>query len=151
MPPRRPAGGDVPAHAGSGDLLVQLADELVEVERVLSGRLGLVAGLLGVGAHRDPPLLVIDSRVGSQVGFVLELPPLPALHGPQGPGAFGAGRAGMGQGVPAGDEHLVHLAGVEVGAAELDRTDAGSVLDGQVFDHLAGQRRRHPLSARASL
>jgi len=57
----------------------------------------------------------------------------------------------MGQGVPAGDEHLVHLAGVEVGAAELDRTDAGSVLDGQVFDHLAGQRRRHPLSARASL
>jgi hypothetical protein len=25
------------------------------------------------------------------------------------------------------------------------------VLDGQVFDHLAGQRRRHPLSARASL
>jgi hypothetical protein len=25
------------------------------------------------------------------------------------------------------------------------------VLDGQVFDHLAGQRHRHPLSARASL
>ena len=39
---------------------------------------------------------------------------------------------------PQGNEHLVHLAGVEVGAAELDRTDAGSVLDGQVFDHLAG-------------
>jgi hypothetical protein len=41
------------------------------------------------------------------------------------------------EGVPAGDKNLVHLTGVEVGAAELDRADARAVLDGQVLDHLA--------------
>ena len=51
----------------------------------------------------------------------------------------------MGQGVPAGDEHRVDLAGVQVGAAQLDRADAGAVLDGQVLDHLPGQRHGHPL------
>ena len=117
----------------------------IEVERVLPGRLGLVAGLLGFGAHRHPPLLVVGGRVRGQVGFVLEVPAFPALGSAQGPGPLGAGRADMGQGVPARDEHLVHLAGVEVGAAELDRADAGAVLDGQVLDHLPGQRHGHPL------
>ena len=51
----------------------------------------------------------------------------------------------MGQGVPARDEHLLNVAGVEIGAAELDRADARAVLDGQVLDHLPGQRHGHPL------
>jgi hypothetical protein len=41
VPPRGPFRGDVPAHAGPGDLLIELADELIEVGRVLPGRLGL--------------------------------------------------------------------------------------------------------------
>ena len=44
----------------------------------------------------------------------------------------------MGQGVPARDQYRVGLAGVEVGAAQLDGADAGAVLDGQVPDDLAG-------------
>ena len=46
--------------------------------------------------------------------------------------------------MPAGDEHLVVLAGVEVGAAQLHRPDARAVLDGQVPDHFPGQRHGHP-------
>jgi hypothetical protein len=63
-----PVGGDVPAHAGLGDLLVQLADELVEVGRVLPGRLGLVVELLGFGAQGDPVLLVLGGRSGVRSG-----------------------------------------------------------------------------------
>jgi hypothetical protein len=54
----------------------------------------------------------------------------------------------VGQRVPAGDEHGVGLAGVQVGASQLDGADAGAVLDGQILDHLAGQRHRHPLRPR---
>jgi hypothetical protein len=36
--------------------------------------------------------------------------------------------------VAARDEHLVHAAGVDVGAAELDGSDAAAVLGGQVAD-----------------
>ena len=48
--------------------------------------------------------------------------------------------------MPAGDEDLVDLAGVEVAAAQLDRPDAGAVLDGQVADDIAGQRQGEPLA-----
>ena len=106
---------------------------------------GLVAELLGFGAFLDPPLLVLGGRVRGDVGFVLEVPAFPALRRPQRPGPLGAGRADVRQGVPARDEHRVYLAGVQVGAAQLDRADAGAVLDGQVLDHFPGQRHRHPL------
>ena len=52
-----------------------------------------------------------------------------------------------GEGVPARDEHLFHLAGVQVGAAELDGADAAAVLGGQVADDIAGQRHGQPLRA----
>jgi hypothetical protein len=44
---------------------------------------------------------------------------------------FGAGRAGIGEGVAAGDQDLLDLAGVQVGAAELNGPDTAVVLDGQ--------------------
>ena len=79
------------------------------------------------------------------IGLVVEVPAFAALRGPQGLGPFGAGRADRGEGVPAGDEHWFGLAGVQVGAAELDRADAAAVLDGQVADDVAGQRHGQPL------
>jgi hypothetical protein len=44
----------------------------------------------------------------------------------------------MTQGVAARDEDRRGFAGVDVGAAELDRADARAVLDGQVADDFAG-------------
>ena len=85
---------------------------------------------------------------GVMVGFVLEVPAFPALRRPQRLGPLRAGRADAGEGVPARDEHGVFLAGVQVGAAQLDGADAGAVLDGQVLDDLPGQRHGHPLRPR---
>ena len=134
VPPRGLCRGGLPAHTRFGDLLVQLGDELVKVGRVLPGLGGLVAELLRFGALLDPPLLVVGGRVRGDAGFVLEVPAFPALRCAQRPGLFGAAGADVRQGVPAGDEHNIYLAGVEVGAAQLDRADAGAVLDGQVDD-----------------
>jgi hypothetical protein len=50
--------------------------------------------------------------------------------------------------VPAGDEDLLDVAGIDVGATQLDRAQAGTVLGGQVLDHGAGQRHGHPLGPR---
>jgi hypothetical protein len=82
VPPRRAVRGGLPAHARLGDLLVQFADELVKVGRILPGAGGLVAELLGFGALLDPPPLVLRRRVGGDVGFVLEVPAFPALGSP---------------------------------------------------------------------
>jgi len=49
------------------------------------------------------------------------------------------------RGVAARDEDLAHLAGIQVGTAQLHRADARAVLDGQVADDLAGQRHGQPL------
>lgn len=49
--------------------------------------------------------------------------------------------------MPAGHEHLLDGAGVQVGPAQLHRADAGAVLDGQVLDDLTGERHGQPLSA----
>jgi hypothetical protein len=42
--------------------------------------------------------------------------------------------------VPARDEHLLGLAGVQVGASELDGPYAPAVFDGQLADDITGQR-----------
>jgi hypothetical protein len=101
---------------------------------------------LGPVGDCDP--LVFSGRVGVDDGFVVEVPAFAALRGAQDPGPFGARRADRGQGVPARDEDLLDMAGVDVGAAQLDRSQAGAVLGGQVLDHGAGQRQRHPLGPR---
>ena len=148
VPPFRPVRVHLAADARLGDLLIELGDERVIVGGVGSGRRRGVALLLGFGAQHDPPLLVLGGGVGGDVGFVLEVPALPALRGAQRPSPLRTRGAHRGQGVPAGDEHLVHLPGVEVGAAQLHRADARAVLDGQVPDDLAGQRHGHPLRPR---
>ena len=138
-------GQDVAAHAGAGDLLVQLGGQLVQLGRVLPGRVGLVALLLGLGAVADPGALHVVGLVGGDDGLGVQVPALAALGRPQGLGPLGAGRADRGEGVPARDEHLLDLAGLHVGAAELDGPDAAAVLDGQVADDIAGQRHGQPL------
>jgi hypothetical protein len=139
------AGVTLPPDARAGDLGVELGDELVKLRGVPSGRVCLVAHLLGLGAQRDPPALLVSGRVRLNAGFVLEVPAFPALAGAQVLGPLGAGRAGLIEGVPAGDEHRVDLAGGQVPAAQLHRADAPAVLDGHVPEHVPGQRHRHPL------
>jgi hypothetical protein len=80
-----------------------------------------------------------DDRLGVQV------PALAALRSPQGLGPFSAGGADRGEGVAAGDEYLLDVAGVQVGAAELDGPDAAAVLGSEVADDIAGQRHGEPL------
>ena len=90
---------------------------------------------LGPVGDCDP--LVFSGRVGVDDGFVVEVPAFAALRGAQDPGPFGARRADRGQGVPARDEDLLDVAGVDVGAAQLDRPQAGAVLGSQIPDYLA--------------
>ena len=93
-------------------------------------------------------LLLVVRRVWLDDRFTVEVPAFAALRGAQQPGPFGARRAHRGQGVPAGDQHLLDVAGVYVGAAQLDRPQAGAVLGSQILDHSAGKRQRHPLGPR---
>ena len=141
----RPVREHVPAHPGVGDLLVQLADPLLQLSRVEAFVGERVPVGLGLGAVGDQGPLLGGGRVGVDDGLVVEVPAFAALGGPQDPGAFGAGRADRGQGVPAGDEDLLDMAGVDLGAAQLHRPLAGAVLGGQVLDHIPRQRHRHPL------
>jgi hypothetical protein len=108
----------------------------------------LIAVALGFGPQGDPPFLVFGGRVRGDVGFVLEVPALPALGSAQGFGPLRARRADRRQRVPARDKHLIHVAGIEVAAAQLDGADARAVLDGQVAHHVMGQRHREPLCPR---
>ena len=75
------------------------------------------------------------------------MPAFTALCGPECSGSFGAGWAHAGQGVAAGHEDRFGLAGGEIGAAKLEGPDAGAVLDGQVPDHIPGQRHGQLLSS----
>jgi hypothetical protein len=93
---------------------------------------------LHLGAVGDRGPLFRGGRVGFDDGFAVQVPAFAALRGPEQLGSFGAGRADRGQGVPARDQDLLDVAGVEVGAAELDRALAGAVLGGQVLDHGPG-------------
>jgi hypothetical protein len=56
--------------------------------------------------------------------LVFEVSAFPALRRPQIPGPFRAAGAGGGEGGAAGDEDFFDLAGVDVGAAQLDGPDA---------------------------
>jgi len=139
VPPGAATGQDVAAHPGPGDFLVQFGGQFVQLAGVLSCCLGVVVLLLGLGAVLHPhPLLVVGGAGGSD-GLGVEVPALPALRRPQGPGPLGARRADGGEGVPARHKYLFGLAGVQVGAAELDGADAAAVGDGQVADGVAGQ------------
>ena len=145
VPPLAPVGCHLAAHPGPADFLIEFGEQLVQVLGVFPGSRGLVAAGLDLGAVLDPPLLVVGGGVGLEVGFAVEVPAFAALRGAQVLGPFGARRADRGEGVPAGDEHLLGFAGGQVGAAQLDRADAAAVLDGDVFNDVTGQRHGHPL------
>ena len=114
---------------------------------VLGVHVGLVAHGLSLGALFHPPLLILGGPVRVEDRFGFQVPALPALGRPQGFGSLGAGRTDRSEGVPAGHEHLLDGAGVEVGPAQLHGANAGAVLDGQVLDDLTGERNGQPLGA----
>ena len=124
--------------AGAGDLFVQVGDERIILRGILTDGLGVVAGSLRLRAFADPHLLNVIRVGAGQVRFVLEMPAFPALLGAQRLGAFGARGADGGEGVPARDHDLLNLAGVQVGAADLDGTDAPATGDGQVPERPRG-------------
>ena len=102
----------------------------------------LITQPLSFSALPDPPPLVLGGRAGVHDGLCLEVPAFRALHSPRRPRARSAHDGHTEARVcPARREHLLDLTGVEVGAAQLHRPDAGAVLDGQVVDDLPGQRR----------
>ena len=100
---------------------------------------------LGVGTEFDPHALFVVGVVGLDDGLAVEVPALAALGRPQSLGSFGAGRADGREGVPARDEDGFGLAGVQVGAAQLDRPHASAVVDGELAHDVTGQRHGQPL------
>ena len=113
----RPGGEYLAAEPGLGDLLVQLADPLVQVARVeaFTGQ-GVPVGLRLCPVADCGPL-VLRGRVRVDDGFVVQVPAFAALRGPQDPGPLGARQTHRGQRVPARDENLLDMAGVDLGAA----------------------------------
>jgi hypothetical protein len=71
------------ADAGAGELVIELGDRLVQVGGVLAVSFGLVPKDLGAGAQAEPELLVLIRRRGVIRWFVLEVPAVAALLGPQ--------------------------------------------------------------------
>ena len=106
----RACGIGLAAQSGAGDLLVQFGDQLVQLGRVLPGRLGVVAHGLGLGAVFDPHRLHLIGRRRVGDGFGVQVPAFGALRCAEHLGPFGARRALAGQGGAAGDEHLLNLA-----------------------------------------
>ena len=105
------------AHPGVADLLVQLEDPLVQFCGVEAfGGQGVPVGL-GLGPVSDMGLLLVVGRVRLDDWLVIQVPAFAALRGAQQPGPFGARWAHRDQGVSAGDEDLLDVAGVDVGAA----------------------------------
>jgi hypothetical protein len=101
--------------------------------------------LLNLSAFLDPHALLVVRRVGLDDRFVVEVPAFAALGSAQRPLSFRARGTDGGESVPARDEHLLGLPGVQVSAAELDRAHAPAVRDGQLADNITGQRHRQPL------
>ena len=144
----RPRGQHPTAESSIGDRLVKLADPLIQLTRIEAFAGQEVPAFLRLGPLGDQRPLVLGSRVRVDDGFVVQVPAFAALRGPQDPGPLGAGRAYRRQGVPARNQNLLDVAGVDLGPAQLHRPQAGAVLGGQILDHLTGQRHRHPLGPR---
>ena len=62
-----------------GDLDIKLADQLIQIGRVLAPDGDGVAAQLRLGAHREPELLCLVGSRGGQVRLMLEMPALPAF------------------------------------------------------------------------
>jgi hypothetical protein len=140
VPPVRAGRQHLAAYPGLGDLCIQLGEQLIQLGRVLAPERGGIADQLGISALFDPPQLLVIGRVGLEDRFGLEVPAFPALRHPQVLGPVRARRADRRQRVPARDQHRFGLARGQVGAAQLDRPDAPAMTDGQVLNHVAGQR-----------
>jgi len=141
------AGGEVTADAAGGELVIQGVEQLVELGCVLAVRKRFVAANLGGGPGGEPELLRLIRRGGGEVGFVVEVPAVAALLGPQRLGSFRARRADVLEGGAAGQQLIVNLAGRVVGAAELDGPDASACGFGQVTDGGGAQGHGQALGA----
>ena len=144
----RPRRQDRATKPGIGDRLVKLADPLIQLSRIEAFAGQEVPAFLRLGSVSDQRSLVLGSRVRVDDGFVVQVPALATLRRAQDPGPLGAGRAHRGQGVPARDQDLLDVSGVDLGPAQLHRPQARAVLGGQVLHHVPGQRCGHPLGPR---
>jgi hypothetical protein len=100
----------------------------------------VVASALGFGSVLDPHALFGVGRVRLDDRFGVEVPAFAALCRAQRLGPVSARRTDRRERMTARHQDLRDAAGIQVGAAQLDRPDAAAVLDGQVLDHIAGQR-----------
>ena len=125
---RERPGSALPPQPGAPEFGVQVGNQLIQVGRVLPGLDGVVTVGLGLGAVLHPHCLHFVRGRWAGDGFGVQVPALPALSGPQILGPFRAWRAEIGEGGPAGNEYLLDIARLGVGAAELDRTQAGPVI-----------------------
>jgi len=91
----------LPTDARTGDLLVQLAVQRVQLGRVLALVPGPVALGLGLGPLLDQPALPVVRVVRVNDRLMIEVPPFPALGRPEHLGPFGARSTHRGQHVPA--------------------------------------------------
>ena len=108
VPAGRSGRQHLSAHAGVGDLLVQLAVERIQLGRVLVLVPGPVTLGLGLGPLLDQPALPVVRIVRVNDRLMIEMPAFPALGRPERPGTFGARSADRGQRVPARNEDLFH-------------------------------------------
>jgi hypothetical protein len=111
-----PVRHDVAANTCVGHLGVEFGGQFVQIGRVVVGFGGVVAHVLGFGAEHGPPFLGVVGFVGADGGFVREVPAFAALGCAQVLVPVRAGWADGGEGVAAGDQDLLYLAGVQVGA-----------------------------------
>ena len=145
------AGVGVAADARPGQLGVYLADQLIQPGGCVACGVRAVAELLELGALLQQPGLPVVRRRGRRDGLVLEVPAFAALGGAQRLGPVRAGRAEGGEGGAAGDDDLLDLAGVQVGAAQLDRADAPAAGLGECLDRIGGAGLGHPLGPGSAL
>jgi hypothetical protein len=97
-------------------LVVEFGEFFVPAGDVLAVCFVGIPGGLGVGAYRDQRCLLVGGVVGFDDQFLVEVPALAALRGPEVPGPVSARRAHAREGVPARDEHGFCLAGGQVSA-----------------------------------
>jgi len=126
------------AHPGLGDLLVKVADPLIEVGCVEAVTGECIPVGLRLDAIDDPRRLLAGRRVRAKHRFVFEVPALPALDRPQVLRAFGAWREQ--QKVDAASYEIVR--GKPAGQAGWERRDRRRLASGMPRERRQGRRPR---------
>ena len=145
VPPVRPGRVHLPADARLGDLLIQLADRARPSRSCPAPAAAAWSRSCWASARFSTQnrWSSVPGRGRCRVRPRGASPPGTAPPAASWPAPRTTGRPSA-RVCPQGTSTWSICPGVQVGAAQLDRADARAVLDGQVQDHLAGQRHRHP-------